>query len=115
MYRLALHLGYASPTLMLEEITPQQFMEWMAYSQIEPFQDVRSDYHAALIAKVQADIARDPKKRPQPFKIEDFILKFGSPKQQPLAPAPTRNQTLEQQKRAILMLAGLTKMPERKT
>lgn len=35
--RLALALGYANVDAMLREMTAQQFNEWIAYYQIEPF------------------------------------------------------------------------------
>lgn len=31
------------------------------------------DFHAAIICKVIADINRDKKKHPKPFKVEDFM------------------------------------------
>ena len=61
---------------MLSEMTPQQFIDWRAYSFMEPFADVRSDVHAAMIVKALWDINRDTKKHPAAFKLADFMPQF---------------------------------------
>lgn len=50
--------------------------EWMQYAKVEPFGERRADFRAALIACVIANTSRDPKKRPRPFEVEDFLLDF---------------------------------------
>ena len=41
--RLALELGYANVDAMLREMTAQQFTEWIAYYQLEPFGTLMQD------------------------------------------------------------------------
>jgi len=48
----------------------------MAYDSIEPGEPTRADMQAALIAAMLANVNRDPKKKPVPFEISDFMLKF---------------------------------------
>lgn len=48
----------------------------MAFEQLEPFESTRGDYRQAAISTLLANINRDPKKRSEPFKIQDFLLRF---------------------------------------
>jgi hypothetical protein len=61
---------------VLRRLTAKQFLEWQAYATLEPFDEVRGDFRSALIASVLANVNRDSKKKPEPFKIQDFLLKF---------------------------------------
>jgi hypothetical protein len=92
---------------MLEEMTPEIFMEWRAYSLIEPFEDVRNDYRIAGVVKALWDINRDSKKHPQPFNVEDFIFRFkmGFEKNVAVGSAPTRNQTPQERTRNLKLWA----------
>jgi len=94
---------------MLSEMTPQQFIDWRAYSIIEPFADVRSDVHAAMIVKALWDINRDTKKHPHPFKLEDFLPQFTA-----FSGGPTfkNTQTMEERRRNLELWAlALTPTP----
>jgi len=64
-------------------------------------QQERQDYRAALICTVLAEINRDRKKRPRPFKPEDFMPKRGR-KQKPM----TDEQMLAQAKIITAALGG---------
>jgi hypothetical protein len=101
---------------MMDEMTPEQFMEWRAYSIMEPFEDQRSSYYMASIVKALWDINRDTKKHPQPLKLEDFLLQFGvnfapliiKPGEEhrgPLGPAPQMTQTAEEKSRNLKIWA----------
>lgn len=59
---------------MLRRMSSQELTDWQAYAAIEPFGEERADMRSALIASVLANVHRDPKKRPQPFTIDDFML-----------------------------------------
>ena len=61
---------------LLRGLTARQFLEWEAYAELEPFGEIRADYRAASIARTVAEVNRDPKKRSEPFEIEDFLLRF---------------------------------------
>lgn len=60
---------------MLSEMSTEQFFMWRVYFALEPFGEKRDDFRIGTLAALTANVNRDPKKRPQPFKPEDF---FGS-------------------------------------
>lgn len=51
--------------------------EWQAYARVEPFGPERADLQAGIIAAVIANVHRDHKRRPQPYRPEDFMPDFG--------------------------------------
>lgn len=59
-----------------------EFVEWLAYSRIEPFGDERADWRAAMVASVIAEVNRNAKKRKRSFQPKDFLLKFEGGKRQ---------------------------------
>jgi hypothetical protein len=83
---------------MLQEITLEQFMEWLAYAELEPFGEVRDDYrsasvaHAVWNAALWANSSREHPFRERP--LEEFLLRFG----EAAGPRP-RTQTWQEQKR----------------
>lgn len=66
---------------MLREISLAQFLEWMAYAELEPFGERREDYRAASVVQAIWNSARwehSSKQHPyQEIPIESFRLKFG--------------------------------------
>lgn len=80
---------------LLARMDSRELSEWMAYSQVEPFGEERADLRAALVAMTMANLWRG--KDSKAFKLEDFVLKFGGPKE-PLTP--------EQQLRAFERMVG---------
>ena len=50
-----------------------EFTYWLAFYQIEPFGDLVADERHGSAAALLANVNRDPKTRPEPFKPEDFI------------------------------------------
>jgi hypothetical protein len=50
-----------------------EFLEWMAFSQVEPLGGARDDYRFAMLSSLIANANRDPKKHPQPYDFEDFM------------------------------------------
>lgn len=99
MYRLAKELGIANVDMLARSLTAKQFREWQMFYDLEPFGEVRDDYRTASIVAMIANVNRDPKKRKEPYKLEDFLLKFG---EQP----PKKQQTWQQQALMLKMLAA---------
>ncbi len=64
---------------MVQSISAEQFLEWMHYDAIDPFGEWRADYRAAEIVTMIANVNRDKKRRPTPFKTPDFLVRFGEP------------------------------------
>lgn len=54
-------------------LTSPQFVEWMAFYQVDPFGGVRGDVQAGIIASTIANVNRDPKKRRKPYGVQDFM------------------------------------------
>ncbi|MGH2437501.1 MAG: phage tail assembly protein T [bacterium] len=62
------------------EITGNEFAEWIAYMELEPFGEERGDLRSAIIACTVANANR--RKGARPFRPEDFMPDFdGSRKQ----------------------------------
>lgn len=70
-------------------MTAKRFMEWENYAVLEPFNELRDDYRTASIVQMIANVNRGSKDAP--YKLEDFLLKFGEPEKKP------RKQSWEEQ------------------
>lgn len=66
---------------LLARISSRELAEWMAYYRIEPWGEERDDLRAGIVASTVANTARDPRKRPRPFRPRDFMPDFGRPEQ----------------------------------
>ncbi|MBA7515235.1 hypothetical protein ES705_07274 [subsurface metagenome] len=62
---------------MQEELDSFEFAEWLAYYQLEPFGEERSDLRAGIITSAIANANRDPKKRSRAYTPGDFMPDFG--------------------------------------
>ncbi len=62
---------------MLDTMSITQLREWFAYSELEPFGEERADYRSAQICAMIANSVRDKKRKPTPYKVEEFLLRFG--------------------------------------
>jgi len=72
---LTLALGHKSVRAAQESIDGDEFTYWMAYNQLDPIGNQRSDYQTALIAHTTASCQSKKK-----LKFDDFLLKFGETK-----------------------------------
>jgi hypothetical protein len=106
-YDLALRLGRVNVDEMLDEISWNQFEEWMVYDSLTPFTSDRDEYRFASIVSMLANINRDSKKQKDPWPIDQFVLRFGD---MPEAASLKKKQTAEEQKRIgreyFLMFGG---------
>jgi hypothetical protein len=57
-------------------MSSREFAEWVQYYQLEPFGEPRADLRSGIVASTVANSARDPKKKPTPFKPDDFMIQF---------------------------------------
>jgi len=71
---LALALGL-SVREMLARMGSDEFSEWLAYYQLEPFGDYRADYRSGVVASTFANAHRA--KDASPFRPEDFMPFMG--------------------------------------
>jgi hypothetical protein len=73
---------------MLRGMSARQFNEWRAYADLEPFDEVRADYRAAQVVQVLLNTYR--KKGKAPVRLEECLLHFGEPENQPRSPEQAR-------------------------
>jgi hypothetical protein len=69
---LALALGKTVRQL-LAEISSAELNEWRAYSMLEPFGEQLADLRHGIALSALANLHRDPKRRREPYRPEDFI------------------------------------------
>jgi hypothetical protein len=95
---------------MLRSISAEQFAEWAAYDTLEPFGEWRDDWRSAEIVTMIANVNRDTKKRKEPYKTTDFLVKFGERSEEE---TKTR-QTPKEQLSIAKMIAGAFNTTKRK-
>lgn len=72
LHRLALAL-HRSVNELLDTLTYRELVDWGVHYKSEPWGDLRADVRSAQIAMILANTNRDPKKRPEPYKLVDFM------------------------------------------
>ena len=89
---------------MLRELTAKQFLEWEAFSMLEPLSEVREDYRAASIREMVFNMAVDGKNR-RPLK--DFLLEWEpeSPEEAEERQRKEREKRVAMHRRLIPLLA----------
>jgi hypothetical protein len=73
---LALAFGRMDVDAMLREIGSRQLHEWLSFGNLEGFGEKRADMRMGIVASLVANVNRDPKRKPSPFKPTDFIPKL---------------------------------------
>lgn len=58
---------------MLAELSRSELGLWAALWQVDPWDPQRADRRAAIGHALYANSNRDSQKRPQPYKVEDFM------------------------------------------
>jgi len=58
---------------LLSQISSFELNEWRAYYNLEPFGDLVADQRHGIAQSVAANLQRDIKRQPNPYKPEDFI------------------------------------------
>lgn len=59
-----------------ERMTYEEFQQWLALMEIEPVGEQRMDLRFAMLSALIANVNRDAQKRPQAYKLEDFLPDF---------------------------------------
>lgn len=70
----------AHPDELIGRLNARQLAEWEAFYTMEPRGEFRADLRLAQLCQLTANIHRDSKKKPSPFKITDYLFDF-SPKE----------------------------------
>lgn len=76
-------------------MSAQEFDEWWSYFQVEPFGEERADLRMGIIASTLANINRDAKARPEPYRPLDFM---------PYSEKPTANQLMRDRLRGAFVV-----------
>lgn len=71
---------------MLTAMGAATFQEWQIYYGIEPFGEYRSELRHGQQMAMIANLNRDTKTNPEPFKAIDFMNFVESPKEKQLTP-----------------------------
>ncbi len=66
-----------------QRISSREFAEWVAYDRISPFGPERDDLRMGILASLIANVNRDAKKHPKPYKPADFIPEFAKGEKPP--------------------------------
>lgn len=98
---------------MLRGIKATQFLDWMAYDQLEPIGARRSDWQAASICAMMMNVALMQAGSPKRFSASDFILEFGEAKPA-TKPAEQPRQSWQEQKMIARMFFAASKADEAK-
>ena len=58
---------------LLASLSSQELTEWRAYYALEPFGELVADQRHGMAQAGMANLHRDPKRRAEPYRPEDFI------------------------------------------
>ena len=100
---MAVRLGVVNVQKMLRSMTAKQFVEWAAYAQLEPFDEMRADYRAAYISSMIFNMAVAAKDRKP---LNDFLLKWDSESE-----PPKPKQTWQEQQAIARMIVAAYSTP----
>jgi hypothetical protein len=64
---------------LLHRMSAQEFSEWWAFYQMEPWGCEVDDFRAGLVAATVANTSRDAKKHKKPFQPSDFMPNYETP------------------------------------
>lgn len=71
-------------------MTAEQLVEWQAFIDLEgPIGERRQDIRTAHVVSTLANLhGRDPKTTPDPYRIDDFVLRFSEDDRKAAEPKP---------------------------
>jgi hypothetical protein len=98
-------MGYVSPAKMLDDMSREEWQDWQAFMEVEPFPAVQANVQHANLTALLRNIHRDSKQHPNPYTIEECVLRFGDD----LPTAPTRNQDWRITKANFFKAVGVTR------
>lgn len=99
--RLALALGEPHPDKLAEELTSQEFSEWIAFYRIEPFGPQVDDLRAGVIAATMANTGRA--KNSKAYQPADFFPSLRD------EPDNSDRMTVDETKNAVARALGVTR------
>lgn len=91
-------MGEIDVEAFLRRYSYKTFKGWLHYFELEPWGDVRADYHAASVTQMLYNINRGKNQKARP--LGDFLLKFDADDD-----APKQMTTWQEQWRAMEAIA----------
>lgn len=79
-----------------------ELLDWVTFYQVEPFGQIREEQRAGRIVSAIANSRHNQKKRPRPYKAEDFMAKYEEMKVK-AKEKPTPGQLLQKAKMITAM------------
>lgn len=58
----------------LAEMSSLEYTHWVALAGLEPIGPQRGDWQAAQVTAMLANVNRDARQHPQPYRVRDFLL-----------------------------------------
>lgn len=89
---------------MLSEITYPEFLEWLAFAELEPFEEDRNDWRVAALRASIMETVRNRRKQRSPFQPKNFMLYFGEEIQ---AQKVRRNRTWQDLEKAGQLISSM--------
>jgi hypothetical protein len=68
---------------MLDTLTTRQYMDWRKMMAHKPFGEMAADIRSGQLLSTLANINRNKKSRPNPFKVTEFMLYHQSVERSP--------------------------------
>jgi len=93
-FRLALKVGETDVNGMLRRMPMRQFLDWMHYANLEPFEETRGDWRAAHIVSTLCNIYR--KSGSPAIEIGEALISWSKED-----PAPGKREQSWQEQKAI--------------
>lgn len=90
---------------MMSEMTWREYLEWVVYSDLEPFDEERQDLRIAQVVTTIANANRNPKKH-RAYTVKDFLMRWGD------SPKLSRKQTWQEQKQIGHMMFAMFNRPQ---
>ncbi len=95
---MAVKFGRADVARFGASFSAKEFIGWEIYASLEPFNELRADYRAALIAQTIANVNRSSEM--PAYKLEEFLL-WGNGSEEVVAPKEMTGDDLEAKMRII--------------
>lgn len=83
---------------MLRSMTSKQLREWLAFSELEPFDGTDEAVRSGAIEQILRNVYRDTKRRKTPFELSDCVLGGGD---NPLVKGGVRKKQTWQEMKAV--------------
>ncbi len=98
---------------MLRQMTWLDYLGWLAYMELEPFDETRADLRSASIVATIANVNRGKGQRA--YSAKEFLLNYDTEVETQDGEAPKKQgQSYQEQKQIAMMWAAIYAEPEKK-